>query len=136
MHHAAAPDKTGATILLVEDEEAVREMAQALLNSLGHEVIPAYDGVEALSAYHQHQNDIKCVVLDLTMPRMDGWETLHALRKIRPDLPVVLTSGYEESQVMSSNHRAKPQAFLHKPYRRGDLRTALATAMRTPARSL
>ena len=81
--------------------------------------------------------EVPCVVLlDLNMPRMDGWETLYALRKIRADLPVVLTSGYEESQVMSANRQEKPQTFLHKPYRRGDLQAALARAMRNPALSL
>lgn len=136
LHYAEAPSRPVGVILLVEDEEAVREMAIAFLNSLGHEVISASDGVEAVSVYSQHQRDIQCVVLDLNMPRMDGWETLYALRKIRADLPVVLTSGYEESQVMSANRQEKPQTFLHKPYRRGDLQAALARAMRNPALSL
>ena len=119
----------GFVILLVEDEGAVREMASALLVSLGHTVVQASDGVEAVSAYQQHSIDIQCAVIDLNMPRMDGWQTLSALRQLRSDLPVILTSGYEKAQVMENELSGEVHAFLHKPYRRSGLEAAICAAM-------
>ncbi len=106
----------GGTVLLVEDEEPLRKMASTMLKRLGFAVLEAKDGSEALDVFGQHQNEIKFVLSDLTMPRMDGWETLTALRKLAPGLPVILASGYNESQVMAGDHPNLPQAFLGKPY--------------------
>ncbi|MEI6260188.1 MAG: response regulator, partial [Deltaproteobacteria bacterium] len=66
-----------------------------------------------------------CVLCDLTMPRMDGWETLLVLRKISPDIPVILSSGYDKAQVMAGEHAEWPQAFLGKPYKLNDLRETI-----------
>ena len=63
---------------------------------------------------------------DLAMPRMNGWETLIALRQISPDIPVILASGYSEEQVMEGNHPEQPQAFLGKPYSFETLRMLFA----------
>ena len=106
----------GGTMLLIEDENQVRDMAKIMLTRLGYTVLEAKDGVEALEIFQQHQNDICCVLSDLTMPRMNGWDTLAALRKISPDIPVILSSGYDEAQVMADEHPERPNAFLGKPY--------------------
>ena len=78
------------------------------------------------------ESEIGCVLLDLTMPRMDGWEALSVLRSLRPDVPVILSSGYDEAQVMAGSHPHRPQAFLHKPYQMADLKAALARAIGAP----
>jgi two-component system, cell cycle sensor histidine kinase and response regulator CckA len=65
----------------------------------------------------------------LTMPRMDGWETLAALRKLSPGIPVVLSSGYDEAQVMSGEHPERPNAFLGKPYQLQDLSDAISQSL-------
>lgn len=124
-----------ARVLLVEDEPMVRRVAQAMLQGLGHTVIPAADGVEAVTilADPLRADRIDCVLLDLTTPHASGtgWETLAALRQVRPDLAVILTSGYDEAQVMAGAVAAKwPQAFLAKPYTQADLQAALDTALR------
>ena len=103
-------------MLLIEDENQVRNMARIMLTRLGYTVLEAKDGVEALEIFQQHQNEICCVLSDLTMPRMNGWDTLAALRKISPDIPVILSSGYDEAQVMADEHPECPNAFLGKPY--------------------
>jgi PAS domain S-box-containing protein len=108
--------KGGGTVLLIEDEEQVREMAGIMLTRLGYTVLEAKDGVEAVEIFQQHQDDIHCVLSDLTMPRMDGWETLVALRKLSHDIPVILSSGYDEARVMAGEHPERPNAFLGKPY--------------------
>jgi CheY-like chemotaxis protein len=122
-------DKTpvikGGVVLLVEDEEPVRKMTRVMLTRLSYTVLEASDGVEALEVFRQHQNEICCVLCDLTMPRMDGWETLLALRKISPDIPVILSSGYDKAQVMAGEHAEWPQAFLGKPYKLNDLRETI-----------
>ena len=121
----------GGTVLLVEDEEMMRKMVETLLTHLGFTVIAAKDGVEAVELLRVHRDEIRCVVCDLTMPRMNGWQTLGALRALRPDIPVVLASGYDEAKVMEGDHPELPQAFLHKPYRMAELKAALSAAMGT-----
>jgi PAS domain S-box-containing protein len=127
---ATTPEiERGGTVLLVEDEEMVRNMTEALLTRLGFTVLATKDGVEAVEAFRQHQEEIRCVLCDLTMPRMDGWETITALRALRPGIPVVLASGYDEAKVMEGEHAELPQVFLHKPFRMAELKAALGAAM-------
>jgi two-component system cell cycle sensor histidine kinase/response regulator CckA len=119
----------GGTVLLVEDEPMVRKLGQSALTSLGFEVLLAKDGVEAVEVFRQHRDEVRCVLCDLTMPRMNGWETLAALRKLAPGLPVILASGYDKADVMVGNHPELPQAFLSKPYQLQELRDAIGCAL-------
>ncbi len=113
--------KEGGTLLVVEDEEQLRGMLKTMLIRLGFAVLEARDGAEALEVFRRHQNEIRCVVCDLTMPRMDGLETLAALRGLSPGIPFVLSSGYGKEHVMAGDHAELPQAFLGKPYRLEEL---------------
>jgi two-component system, cell cycle sensor histidine kinase and response regulator CckA len=117
--------ENGCTVMLIEDEASVRNMAKAMLTHLGYAVIEAKDGVEAVRLFQEHQNEIDCVLSDLTMPRMNGWETLTALREKGADVPVILASGYDENTVMSGDHPELPQAFLNKPYSMAALKDVL-----------
>jgi CheY-like chemotaxis protein len=119
-----------STVLLIEDEEMLRDMAKTMVERLGYTVLAAKDGVEAMEMFARHQDEICCVISDVTMPRMNGWETLTALRKLSPGIPVILCSGYDEAQVMIGDHPERPQAFLHKPYPKAELQAALAKAMK------
>ena len=121
--------ESGSIVLLVEDQETVRNMARTMLGRLGFKVIAAVDGADAVEIFHDRAEDIRLVLTDLTMPRLNGWETLKALRKIHPDIPVILASGYDEASLMAEDHDEKPQVFLSKPYRREDLKAALAKAL-------
>ncbi|MDK9706552.1 MAG: ATP-binding protein [Desulforhopalus sp.] len=121
--------KEGGAVLLVDDEEMMRDVASAMLRRLGFEVYQAKDGVEAVEIFLKQGSEIKIVLSDLTMPRMNGWETLTALRQIRPNIPVILTSGYDEAQAIAGDHPEMPQVFLHKPYKVATLKEALAKAM-------
>jgi PAS domain S-box-containing protein len=118
--------KGNGAVLLVEDEDMVRNMAKLMLTRLGYTVLEAKDGVEALEIFQRYQNEICCILSDLTMPRMDGWETLSALRKLSPDIPVILSSGYDEAQVMAGEHTEQPNAFLGKPYQLKGLRETIS----------
>jgi CheY-like chemotaxis protein len=108
--------KGTGTILVVDDDPLVRNMAKLMLTRLGYNVLEAKDGVEAVEVFQQDHPSIRCVLSDLTMPRMNGWETLEAIRKLAPGIPVVLSSGYDEAQVMAEDHPERPNAFLGKPY--------------------
>ena len=119
----------GGTVLLIEDEEQVRNMSKIMLTRLGYTVLEAKDGIEAVEIFQLHQDDIRCVLSDLTMPRMDGWETLSALRKLSPDIPVILSSGYDEAQVMAGEHTEQPNAFLGKPYQLKGLRETISRVL-------
>ena len=79
--------------------------------------------------FGKHQNEIKFVLTDLTMPRMNGWETLTELRKLKPNIPVILASGYDLAHVMEGEHPELPQAFLAKPYNLKALRNAITQAL-------
>jgi PAS domain S-box-containing protein len=120
------------SVLVIEDDPDVRHMAKAMLSRIGFTVLEATDGVEAMEIFSQHQDNIRCVLSDLTMPRMDGWETLAALRKLSPDIPVILSSGYDEAQVMANEHPDRPNAFLGKPYQLRELRETITRVLSAP----
>jgi CheY-like chemotaxis protein len=119
----------GGTVLLVEDLDMLRNMAKSMLALLGFSVLEARDGVEALEVFRPRQGEIRFVLCDLTMPRMDGWETLAALRELAPGIPVILSSGHNQARVMDGDHPALPEAFLSKPYGFKELRDAIARAL-------
>ena len=122
----------GVTVLLVEDQDVVRKMAESMLKRLDHQVLAASGGAEALELFRENPDQIRCVITDLTMPGMDGWETLAALREIRPHIPVVMVSGHDEAHAMNGNYSERPQVFLHKPYSMGDLKAAIDRALKKP----
>jgi len=130
----AQPPRTavGGTVLVIDDEPCLRKSVEKVLKRFGFTVYAAEDGVEGVEVFQQHREEIGCVLCDLTMPRMNGWDTLAALRKLSPAIPVILSSGYSEAQVMEGDHSELPQAFLSKPYDLDALADALARAMRNP----
>lgn len=117
--------KHSGLILLVEDEVELRSMAMSMLELLEYEVVTAKDGIEALEVFQEFGRRIRCVVLDITMPRMNGWQTLDALRARRSDLPIILATGHTESDVLQEERRHKAQGILFKPYQLKDMQTAL-----------
>jgi CheY-like chemotaxis protein len=116
-------------VLLVEDEKVLREMIKFALTSFGFTVLQAKDGIEAVEIFEKHKDEISCLLSDLTMPRMGGWETIAALRAIRHDLPVILASGYNEGSVMAGKHSELPDFFLNKPYDLHKLADAIGQAI-------
>ncbi len=124
------PPQRERTVLLVEDEEQVRVMSETMLTRLGFATYSAVDGAEALALFHRHREEIDVVVCDLTMPQMDGWETMEALRAIDPHIPFVMISGYDEARVMREGRGPSPQAFVQKPFRKEELGAAIEVACR------
>ncbi len=130
MKHAAGTDVAlSGTVLVADDEAPIRKVLVTMLTGLGFDVLEAGDGLEAVERFRDHRRDVRLVLCDLTMPHMDGWETLAALRRLSPALPIVLTSGYDEAHVMANMQDERPQAFLSKPFNAERLRRALGTAL-------
>jgi CheY-like chemotaxis protein len=111
----------GGTVLLVDDEEFVRDVGERMLRQAGFDVLVAKDGREAVELFTRQAAAIACVLLDLTMPRMDGEETLEALRAIRPAVRAIVSSGYTEQQVSRRFGDRRPAGFIQKPYRYAEL---------------
>ncbi|MBF0230425.1 MAG: response regulator [Desulfamplus sp.] len=121
--------KSSPTVLLVEDHKMVRDMTTSVLEKMGCKVISAANGMEAIELFKIHKNSISCIITDLSMPEIDGWATLSKIRKINPDIPAILASGYDEASAMSPENSEKIQGFLHKPYSMKDLQLALEKAL-------
>lgn len=119
----------GGTVLLVDDERVVRETTARILRRLGYDVITAGDGIEAIEACKTHGDTVVCVVLDLTMPRMGGQQALNEIRKVRSDLPVILSSGYNEQEVTQEFTGCGLAGFLQKPYKVAQLAEKLRSAI-------
>lgn len=111
----------GGTILVVDDEETVLTVAKVMLERSGFDVLTAGDGLQALDVLRAHVKDVVAVLLDLTMPHMDGLETFKQIRQIRQDLPVILTSGYNEQNATSQFTGKGLAGFVQKPYELGPL---------------
>ncbi len=114
-----SPDQI--TVMVVDDEAIVRDVAAAMLRYGGHHVIEAADGAAAVKMFEAHAQDVDCVLLDLAMPGMDGLETFRALRAIDPQVRVLLTSGYSAREALNRFSGAPLAGFLQKPYHAKDL---------------
>ncbi len=108
-------------ILLVDDEEVVREVGMQLLDILGFPSIAASDGSSALAMLREHVSEIGFVLLDMTMPGRTGKETLTLIRKIAPTVKVIICSGYSEEDVIKEFEGCDIAGILHKPYGSEDL---------------
>ena len=121
--------RANGTILVVDDEETIRTLAKRMIQRCGLRVLSAADGREAVNVFRQAAGRIDCVLLDLTMPHMDGHEAFREMRAIRPEVPVILSSGYSEHDVTRRFAGVERIAFIEKPYTRGTLIAALRKLM-------
>ena len=119
LENASAPKSSVAprTILVVDDEPMVREFAHRLLEAEGHVVLEAGSGQEALRTLRERADQIHGVLLDLSMPGMDGTDLLSALRTFAPALPVIVHSGYPVDSTAESLAPWHVAGVLQKPYR-------------------
>jgi nitrogen-specific signal transduction histidine kinase/CheY-like chemotaxis protein len=118
-------------ILLVDDEETIRSVGKRMLERIGFTVMVAVDGKEALRIFTQNADQIALVILDLTMPHMDGEECFRELRLIKPDVKVVMSSGYNEQEVTQRFVGKGLAAFLQKPYQATNLKDVLKKIFNT-----
>jgi len=121
--------KGSGTVLVVDDEEGVRLVASDLLKSMGFDVLLAEDGLDALTRYQAATTPVRAVLMDLTMPHLDGVETFRELRRLDPECRVVLTSGYNEQEAVHDFLGKGLAGFVQKPFQRIDLMNALRKAL-------
>lgn len=116
-------------VLVVDDDEIVRAVTTTMLERLGYRTITAEDGRQAVDLFQERSRDIDLVLLDMTMPVMDGVETLRALRAVRPGVPVLLSSGHAEGEVRTRLVDELPSGFIEKPYRPAELAQRVRQAL-------
>ena len=120
---------TAGSVLVVDDEESVRTVTARALKLFGFAPILAADGQEGIDQFRKHQDEIVCVLLDMTMPRMNGEDAFAAIRQIRPDACVILTSGYSEQEATERLAGKGIAGFIQKPYELTSLRDAIRAAI-------
>ncbi len=122
-----APHKHSGTVLVVDDEDIVREAAVEMLEGLGYQVLTAEDGKQGVEIFKQHMDEIELVLLDMTMPVMDGKQCFKRLKALKDDVKVVLSSGYGEDTALQ-DFSDDLAGFLQKPYLMSDLDEVIAKA--------
>ena len=117
------------TILFVDDEDTVRVVGTRVLKALGFEVLTAEDGREGLTTFKEHADRLQLVLLDMTMPHMDGAETFREIRALNSDIPVLLISGYDEDEATAQFTEDGLAAFIHKPFTIASMRNSIRRAL-------
>ncbi|MEI6970289.1 MAG: PAS domain S-box protein [bacterium] len=112
-------------VLLVDDEDTVLSVCRLMLEKVGFEVLTALNGRSAVELFGQHHAVIRCAILDLTMPEMDGEQTLDEIRRINPKIPVLMSSGYDEQSVSERLKDKGISGFIQKPYQMARLKNAM-----------
>jgi len=118
-----------AFVLLVDDDEMVRAVTRLALEKMGCRVITAADGVEGVDTFKEHWEELDLVILDLTMPRLSGEEVFGQLRRIKPQVRVLLSSGYNEAETTNRFAGKGLAGFIQKPYTPSELRRKLQEIM-------
>jgi PAS domain S-box-containing protein len=129
-----APAWRGAgTVLVADDEQSVREVLGHMLNRLGFEVVPASDGLDALARFRTAPERFAAVLLDVSMPRCDGAETLREIQALRPETPVLLISGHGSGEISAQFAHSRLAGIVQKPFTSPALREAMQHALARPA---
>lgn len=111
----------GKTILIIDDAEDICTIVNNILQRVGFRVISAPDGLQGLKLFREYTEDISLVILDMTMPVMDGKKTFQELKLIKSDIPVIVTSGYNEEQAIKTMGVSNIAGFIQKPYKSNNL---------------
>jgi DNA-binding NtrC family response regulator len=139
IRHPVAQDRRGGeslfdswrgqgTVLVVDDEPAIRQVAQCMLECMGFDVLTAGDGPQGVQVLAKHAAEVRAVVLDQSMPGPSGQETLGQMLHVRPDLKVILASGYGRRAALDGS--PEPAGYLAKPFDFDTLAAKLKTVLR------
>jgi PAS domain S-box-containing protein len=109
--------KGKGTVLMIDDDTDVLLVGERMLKRLGFQVLTTPDAAEGIEIFKKLANNLDCVLINLSMPKIDGVELFHKLREIRTNIPIIICSGYTEDQVMNRFQENKPEGFIQKPYR-------------------
>ena len=129
---ADLPQGHGETVLVVDDEPAIRRIVDVILSKNGYRTVVAADGREAVALFHQHKDEIAVVVSDLMMPYQDGPTTIRAIRQVKRAVRVVAITGLGEEVRMAEAKAAGAEVFVKKPFTAGQLLTTMRDLLATP----
>ena len=132
---AAETVRGSGTVLVIDDEKGVRSTVRMILTPLGFDVLEASDGRQGVSVFAANADAIAVVLLDMTMPELSGEEVFRELRRIRPSVPVILSSGYNEVEATRRFTAKGLAGFLQKPYSAVDLTRKLSAAIEAKKQS-
>jgi CheY-like chemotaxis protein len=118
----------GETILFVEDELRQLKLMQNFLEAEGYVVIPARDGAEAVETYRKHKDEISVVVLDIGLPKLNGWEAFMKIRAEQPDVKVIFATGYMSAEMESGVAHGELSGLIMKPYQLDDVLAKISYA--------
>ncbi len=121
--------RPSGTLLVVDDEEGVRKVVKEMLEEAGFDVLVAADGREAVDVFREYPGEIAAVLLDMTTPQLSGEDALRELRRIKPDVRVILSSGYDEQEVTDRFAGKHLAGFIQKPYEYEELVAKFRTAL-------
>jgi two-component system cell cycle sensor histidine kinase/response regulator CckA len=116
-------------VLLVDDDPLLLPLARELLEYLGFQVLTATAGDQALAIFRQHQTDIALVIMDLYMPRLNGYQVLHELQTMAPTVKVIISSGFLGQEEMAKLEAAGVAGLLHKPFRAQQLQEEITRVL-------
>lgn len=103
-------------VLIIDDEAQIREAVKEILELIDVKSIVAANGIDGLELFHQHRNEIQCILLDLRMPGLSGQEIFRRIREIDPNMDVILSTGYDNIEIDKVLQADSHVYFLHKPY--------------------
>lgn len=135
----SSPEKSLAgqgTILVIDDEDAVRQTAKSALESYGYNVVVAENGKEGVDLFYALNDEVAAVLLDMTMPVMSGEEALMRLKSVRRGVPVVLSSGYDEAEATRRFTGKGLAGFIQKPYTAAGLAEKMKMVLESVARAV
>lgn len=123
----------GETILFAEDETRQLKLMQNFLQSEGYRVLSARDGTEAVELYSRHRHEIAVVILDIGLPRLNGWEVFLRMKKEAAEVKVLFATGYISPEIEAGIARGELSGLIMKPYQLDDVLAKIALAIRSPA---
>lgn len=123
---ATLPVGHGELILVIEDEEAVCELTKTTLENYGYRVITAHNGLQGVSLFEEHKHEVRALVTDTDMPYLDGMGAIHAIKALKPDIPVIIASGSSRATEQTRKADIKHMTNLGKPFSAEQLLIAVA----------
>jgi two-component system, cell cycle sensor histidine kinase and response regulator CckA len=116
-------------VLIVDDDDSVRKVIMRALDTFGFATTGAIDGNAAVELFTQQKDSIDCIIVDMSMPGMDGEQTLHALRQVGPTPPVLLASGHSAEEMQERYGAAGFAGYLQKPFQIASLADVVRSAI-------
>lgn len=117
------------TVLIVDDEELMREVVSIMIEENGGRVLTAVDGLDAVERFAEHKGKIDCIFMDVSMPRMNGYEAYLEIKTLDPHVPVLVVSGLKMTPEVEVLHKKGEIDFLSKPFHEVELVKALKTVL-------